>query len=199
MPRNSRRIAALAVGLVTMLALGAGTAQAFDYQSTPNGSPGWVSAHSVGLASASNDVFANSLTTAWIGFDSLWLYPSPATSQTQIVTVRNAINTCGVPYIGDDRIAYQCTTMGSSTASWYVGPGDWTGISNRSPLNVNFIFHSGWRYYSQLTITWRTLSGAYLGQKVINYRDAADGACHTAQCTWSGTGSSFWGYGFTSL
>ena len=43
------------------------------------------------------------------------------------------------------------------------------------------------------------MSGAVLGQKVINYRDAGEGACHSAQCHWWGNGSATWVYGFTNL
>src|SRR5690349_11363359 len=110
MPRNGRRIAALAAGLVTTLALGAGTAQAFDYAATPTGTPGWVSAHTVAAASASTDVFDQGMTTAAIGYDTLWLYPSPASAQTQIVTVRSTVRECGATYLSEIKLAGQCQT-----------------------------------------------------------------------------------------
>lgn len=188
----------LVSGLVATAAIGAGTAQAFDYAATPTGSPGWVSAHTVGGATASSDIFAQGLATAAIGLDSLWLYPSPASAQTQIVTVRNTVRECGVTSITDTRIADQCQTAGSSVSSWYVKPGDWTWISNRSPLTVPFYIAQGWTQYARLTITWQTLSGAVLGQKIVNYRDSGDGRCYTAQCNWFGYGAGGWVYGFSN-
>lgn len=189
----------LASGLVATAALGAGTAQAFDYAATPTGNPGWVSAHTVAAATASTDIFNQGLTTAAIGYDTLWLYPSPATAQTQIVTVRNTVRECGATYLSEAKLASQCQTAGSRVAAWYVKPGDWTWISDRTPLSVGFDVVPGWVLYSRLTITWQTLSGVTLGTKIINYRDAGDGACHSAQCTWWGPTAASWGYGFTNF
>jgi hypothetical protein len=197
--RRGRRLRVLALGMAATMALGAGTAQAADYQSTPTGSPGWVSAHTVAIATASTDVFSQALTTAAIGLDSLWLYPSPATAQTQIVTVRNTIRECGATYLSESKLAGQCQTAGSSVAAWYVKPGGWAYIGDKSALNVPFDIPQGWTYYARLTITWQTLSGYVLGQKVVNYRDAGDGACRSAQCSWSGAGPGLWVYGFTNL
>ena len=199
MPRNSRRIAAFAAGLVTTLALGAGTAQAADYAATPTGSPGWVSAHTVAAASASTDIFDQGMTTAAIGYDSLWLYPSPASAQTQIVTVRSTVRECGATYLSEAKLAGQCQTLGTRAAAWYVKPGDWTWIADRSPLDIGFDVVPGWVNYGRLTITWQTLSGYTLGTKIINYRDAADGACHSRQCSWWGPTTGSWGYSFTNL
>ena len=199
MSRNSRRIAAFAAGLVTTLVLGAGTAQAFEQQSW-SGNPGWVSAHSVGIATASTDVFANSLTTAAIGFDTLWLYPSSGSNQTQIVTVTNTIRECGVPYNSNERIVMQCQNGSWNSASWYVTPGGgWQWVSNKAPLNVPFYIAQTWNFYPRLTVTWKTLSGTVLGWRVLDFTDAGDGACRSAQCTWSGPGAGAWVYHFTSL
>jgi hypothetical protein len=40
----------------------------------------------------------------------------------------------------------------------------------------------------QATVTWKTLSGAYLGSKVVNYRAMGDLACLTVGCKYHNGG-----------
>jgi hypothetical protein len=189
-------LAAAMASLLAALAMGAGAARAAAVEHSYY-SPGWVSAHSVAVASApSSDIFSQS-TQPWagIGFDKLSLYASPASNQTQVVTVTNTVKGCssnlGLLY------AYQCGIEGSSAAAWYVRPGAWATISDKRGLDVYFPT-AGHVYFGQLTVTWKTMSGGLLGQIVVDYTGAGDVQCATTRCGYVGyTGN--WGYVFPSM
>jgi hypothetical protein len=184
-------LAATVVGVVTALLVGAGTASAAD--GSAYGSAGWISTYTLAAASTSNDIFAQSLRTATIGLGPTWLYASPASSQTQLVTITNRIRGC-TSNLGP-LYAYYCSDEGSSSASWYVAPGAWRSI-DPGTLDVTVSAHQGTRSFAQLTVTWKTLSGVVLGQKVVNYRSAGDGYCLTTGCSYAGSGTYDWAYSF---
>jgi hypothetical protein len=194
--RKARLISLLilaACALAASLAIAAPTARAADIESS-GWRPGWVSAHTHAVASApTSDIFSQGLEGAAIGFDTLYLYASPASAQTQVVTVTNTIKGCrsnlGPVYV------YGCYNQGSSTGSWYVAPGAWRSVTNTNPLNVAFSTVGADLYFAQLTVTWRTLSGAYLGHEVINYRSGNDLRCDTTRCGYLGGGNE-WEYVF---
>ncbi|MEN3341671.1 MAG: hypothetical protein V7644_1075 [Actinomycetota bacterium] len=174
---------ATAVGVV---ALDAGTAKAADLQSS-YGQPGWISAHSSAVASApTNDIFSQALPSGAIGLDSLYLYASPASSQTQVAVVTSTLYSCWFAIT-----ASSCWRMGTSaTSSWYVTPGGWRWIQDRSPLNLAFNTGNAYSYFVQLTVRWQTTSGVFLGQKSVNYRATGDLTCATTRCQTSD------GYGY---
>jgi hypothetical protein len=183
-------LAAATAPVLAALAMGAGTSSAAGVESSYS-SPGWVSAHSVAIANApTTDVFSqSSQQVAAIGFDKLSLYASPASNQTQVVTVTNTVKGCssnlGLLY------AYQCGIEGSRTAAWYVRPGAWATVADKSPLDVAF-YTAGHIYFAQLTVTWRTTSGALLGQIVVDYTARATcSAGRRGAATWAtpGTGA----------
>src|SRR5262245_58155910 len=149
--RRTRLLALLVAATASVLAalaVGAGTASAAGVESAYTlYSPGWVSAHSVAIASAPTTyVFSqSSQQVAAIGFDRLQLYASAASSQTQVVTVTNTVKSCfsnlGPTYL------YGCATEGSRTAAWYVRPGSWATVGDKSPLDVAFYTESPHVYF----------------------------------------------------
>jgi hypothetical protein len=166
---------------IAALAVGAGNASALDVQSS-SGSPGWVSALTDGAATESSDVFGASTIQAGVGFMSLSLWASPASSQTQVVTVTMSVW---------GEYLLKLYNQGSSTRSWYVYPGRWNNVvvnAAGSPLVV-FGPNANVFYFAQATVTWKTLSGAYLGSKVINYRSLGDLQCLTNGCAYHNGGS----------
>src|SRR5262245_12081885 len=160
---------------IAALAVGAGNASALDVQAS-NGSPGWVSALTAAAETDSSNIFSAGTFEAAIGFKSLSLWASPASSQTQVVTVTATV---WAEWIN------RVYNVGSSTKSWYVYPGRWnTVVANAvgSPT-VGLAPVANMFHFVQATVTWRTLSGAYLGSKVINYRSLSDLQCLTAGCS----------------
>jgi hypothetical protein len=60
---------------------------------------------------------------------------------------------------------------------------------------VSFFTPVNHTYFAQLTLTWRTMSGAILGQLVVDYTGATDVQCRSTRCGYLGGGDS-WGYIF---
>jgi hypothetical protein len=193
--RIKRLVISLAAAAAAALAPAAGTAAAYDW--TSNGTPGWVDAHTVAVAAAQpSDIFVQPYTTGAIGYDSLWLYPSPASSQRQYVTVSSKVWECGVTTLSETQLASYCASDGPRNTAWYVNPGGWQSVNDRTGLNISFVT-TGSRYYTgQLTVNWYTAAGAWLGRKVLDYRGPSDGRCASGRCYWTGGGSSNWGYSF---
>src|SRR3954447_26490340 len=79
-----------AVALLAASMLGAPAAQAWDQQSW-SGNPGGISAHTIAWASDRSDIFGQLDPEGIIGLDSLSLYASSSSAQTQRVTVTNTV------------------------------------------------------------------------------------------------------------
>jgi hypothetical protein len=166
---------------IAALAVGTGNASALDVQSS-NGSPGWVSAITEAAVTDGSDVFGAAMMQSVIGFRSLALWASPASSQTQVATVTLSV-------WGDWNLSSYF--QGSGTRKYYVYPGRWNNVVLNTTGTPAVAFGpQGYAFYfGQATVTWRTLSGAYLGSKVINYRSLSDLECMTAGCSFHDGGA----------
>lgn len=182
-----RRLGLLAIlAVAAALSAGAGTASAADVSST-YGSPGWVSAHTYGVVAFSTDIFSQSHPQAAIGFDQLYLYASPASSQTQVAVVTSTLMSCWYGGTG-----FGCGSTGiSHTSSWYVAPGAWRQVPSTMETGGFYYSSNTASYFMQLTVRWQTPSGVFLGQKTINYRASGDVICMTAHCSTS-AGYGYW-------
>jgi hypothetical protein len=193
--RSKRLVVSLAAVAVVALAAGPGTASAAD--KTATGTPGWVDAQTVGLAGPTpTDIFTAVFTTGGVGYEHLWLYPTPASAGRQVATVTSKVWACGAN-VTEENLAYFCSPEGARTASWYVNSGGPQYVSDRSPLDITFYTSASRVYYGQLTVTWYTTGGVELGQKVVNYRGQGDGQCANDHCGYSGYDETSWGYQFT--
>lgn len=174
-----------AAGAIVALGAAAQSASALTLQSV-SGSPGWISARTSAITQDSSDVFsAGAQMNAIIGVDSMALYASPASSQTQVVQVTLHVWTHWLNGWIDE---------GYSTRSYYVAPGAWrTAVVHASggPAFGWFTTNGKYFYLSQLTVTWRTPGGAFLGQKVVNYDAASDQLCLTVGCRETNGGFTF--------
>jgi|tagenome__1003787_1003787.scaffolds.fasta_scaffold20392046_1 hypothetical protein len=190
MPSSRLTLLAVALAVAALLpASGAGTASAHDWTAT--GEPGGVVARTNAAGKTPVDIFEPAV--AAIGFDWLWVTPSPASSQAQLVTVQSTAKGCAVTFSSDALLAFGCGTDGSRTANYYAAPGGWREL-NPKPLVVSFPTFSR-RYFAQLTVTWYSPSGAQLGQATVDYRGAGDGRCVNSSCAFEGAGDA-WAYEF---
>jgi hypothetical protein len=182
----SRTIASVTVGAIVALGAAAQSASALTLQSA-SGSPGWISARTDAITQDTSDAFtAATHMNAAIGLESLALYASPASSQTQVVQVTEHVWAHWLNgWIHE----------GASTRTYYVAPGAWrTVVANASgaPVFGWFGWNGKYFYLPQLEVTWRTPSGGFLGHKVVNYDAASDQHCLTVGCR----ENDGWGYSF---
>jgi hypothetical protein len=181
---RARHLLAAAVAIAA-LGVAAQSASAATLDSW-SGSPGWVSAQTDALAQDTSDVFtAGAQMNAAISLKSLALYASPASSQTQVVQVTEHVWAHWLNGWIDE---------GYGTRSYYVAPGAWrTAVVNgtNAPIFGWFVTNGKYFYVPQLTLTWRTPGGAFLGQKVISYSAASDQLCLTVGCRANDGGYTF--------
>jgi hypothetical protein len=180
---------AVALAAAALPAAGAGRASAHDWTAT--GTPGGVAARTNAAGRIPADIFEPA--EAAIGFDQLWVTPSPASSQAQSVTVQSTVKGCAVTFSSDALLAFGCGNDGMRSANYYAAPGGWRRL-DPTPLIVSFPTFSR-RYFAELTVTWYTTSGVQLGQTTINYRGAGDGYCVNSSCAYEGAGDA-WAYEF---
>jgi hypothetical protein len=158
------------------------------------GIPGWISTSTAAVSDGYiSDIFAASISGfANIELENLWLYASPASAQTQIVTVTNAVHNC-ISNLGPN-YAFMCPVGAAATGAWQIAPGAWRWVGTPSNLVASFATQPQGYYFSEVTVTWQTPSGVVLGRTVHDYQGAREGRCLSVRCRWANQ----FGYTFPS-
>jgi hypothetical protein len=163
----------LVAGLAGAFALGATLpAQAYTYSTS--GTPGYVGVtQTSGYGRTTYDANQNRIDSGPIT-----VYRSSGYSGTQIVTITWA--------------AFHWTAAGgwtretSGTDTWTLYPGQYA-----PDLGWHYDTNLGGAYATNITVTWKTPAGAFIGQKFDAYTQASDYYCTNGNCWISMNGGQY--------